>query len=39
MLSVATDDRCSVSLADLRDHHTVDDLTDYIDMLTFLGGY
>lgn len=37
MLQVVTDERCSASMADLRDHHTVIDLLDYVDMLLFIG--
>jgi hypothetical protein len=37
MLDIATSDKCSVSLADLRNQHTAIDVLDYIDMLLFVG--
>lgn len=37
MLEIATNENCSVSLADLRDRHTVIDLVDYVDMMLFVG--
>lgn len=37
MLDIVTSDKCSVSLADLREHHTAIDVLDYIDMLLFVG--
>jgi hypothetical protein len=37
MIDVATTPQCSVTLAELRDHHTVIDLVDYVDALLFIG--
>ncbi len=37
MLDIATSEKCSVSLADLRNHHTAIDVVDYIDMLLLVG--
>jgi len=36
MLEIATSPICSVSLADLREKHTVIDVIDYIDMMLFV---
>lgn len=35
MIRVATDERCAVSLADLRRDHTIIDLIDYYEALDF----
>ena len=35
MIRVATDERCSVSLAELRRDHTIIDLIDYYEGLDF----
>jgi len=36
MLDIVTSEKCSVSLADLREQHTAIDVVDYIDMLLFV---
>ena len=36
MLTVATDERCSVSLSQLRDEHDIVDLLDYFEMIDFI---